>query len=263
MKFFYITNSLCTECGRCEETCPTSAIFRSGDGRRISYDKCTSCGNCMKSCDSAAVTIETLESVLQDMERVEVYKERIQRLENELSSTKDDLSSAMSMFRDTLLNLPLAALVCDRFENIVFANREMSEILDLDPVILSQAAENLSGESLESVVPEEVLRALRLSTPEISGLFNVFEIGGRKILLSASRFTGGGMVVFLRDVDNPGVVGEEIIRRLQETIDRKMSMVQQIGFLLGEEVSVFVNNLNSVIGIIESTSGGKDIKVSE
>lgn len=80
MKFFYINNRLCTDCGRCSDSCPTGAVYVAGEARYINYDKCTSCGSCIRVCSAGAVTVETVERMAREIENTELYKARIQRL---------------------------------------------------------------------------------------------------------------------------------------------------------------------------------------
>ena len=46
---------------------------------------------------------------------------------------------------------------------------------------------------------------------------------------------------------SPEVRKEEVIKRVGEAIDKNLSMVQQIGFLLGEGASETERMLNSII----------------
>ncbi len=42
---------VCSQCGKCMETCPEDAIFRREDGAYIVLkDKCTNCGECIAVC---------------------------------------------------------------------------------------------------------------------------------------------------------------------------------------------------------------------
>jgi hypothetical protein len=56
----------------------------------------------------------------------------------------------------------------------------------------------------------------------------------------------------LRDMYSPEVRKEEVIKRVSEAIDKNLSMVQQIGFLLGEGASETERMLNSIIEFYKS-----------
>jgi phenylpyruvate tautomerase PptA (4-oxalocrotonate tautomerase family) len=53
----------------------------------------------------------------------------------------------------------------------------------------------------------------------------------------------------VRDMSAPEVQKAEVIRRVSEVINKNLSMVQQIGFLLGEGAADIERMLNSVIQI--------------
>jgi len=74
--------------------------------------------------------------------------------------------------------------------------------------------------------------------PLEDGLLNVtvFPIKSRRV---------AGAIV--RDMFLPEVQQEEVINRMTEVIDENLSMVQQIGFLLGEGASKTEKMLNSII----------------
>lgn len=53
----YSINSECTNCGACEEECPTEAISEKGEVRFIDPDACTSCGACADACPANAIEV--------------------------------------------------------------------------------------------------------------------------------------------------------------------------------------------------------------
>lgn len=47
---------VCTQCGKCMEICPESAIYRRDDGAYIVLaDKCTNCGECIPACKPGVI----------------------------------------------------------------------------------------------------------------------------------------------------------------------------------------------------------------
>lgn len=252
MKFFYINNSQCTDCGRCNELCPTSAIYSAQAKRYINYDKCTSCGSCLKICNAGAITVETLENLTIEMERVKLYKSRIKNLEHELLQARAETREIEKRFSDVVMNSPIATFVADRNNSIIIANGALTELLSLDSIMLAQMPGNLYGESLSNIFSQQTVRLIRMSAVGDQTQCQVVRVGERSVAISVSMLDNEVMLGFVRDLSDKTAVSEEIVTRLKETIDRKMSMVQKIGFLLGEEVSVVVNNLNTVIKIIEA-----------
>jgi NAD-dependent dihydropyrimidine dehydrogenase PreA subunit len=51
-----INPDICTNCGECEDACPTSAISEQNDKRVINPDDCTDCGVCVSECPVDAIS---------------------------------------------------------------------------------------------------------------------------------------------------------------------------------------------------------------
>ena len=51
-----INSDVCTNCGECEDACPTSAISEQNGTRVISADDCTDCGVCVSECPVDAIS---------------------------------------------------------------------------------------------------------------------------------------------------------------------------------------------------------------
>ena len=254
MRFFYINNDRCADCGRCNAGCPSVAIYIDSDKRYINYDKCTSCGECLKSCRVEAISLETINKFVNSDHNNSLYIDRIQRLENELSTLKERLHIKNSTFTKVIETLPLAAFVVDSSSKIIIANTPMVDMLDLDPFRRSELADSCVGEYLESLFPVEIISFIKLSSTESDDSSYNTTINGKPVLLSVLTLDSGDLFGTIRDLSDHTVAAQEIITMLNETIDRKIAMVQNIGSLLGEEVSVVVNNLNAVIKIAESTN---------
>lgn len=257
MKFFYINNSQCTDCDRCSQLCPTLAIYMAQEKRYINYDKCTSCGMCIKSCNVGAITVETVERITVEMEQIEGYRDRIQRLESELSSLKERMRIIEQISTEVVVHLPVATFIADSRNRILIANPALVSLLDINPLNLAQMQQNLAGESIENVFPQEMVQLLRMSQSEEGSMSYVTQINSRRVSFAVWSMEGDLMLGVIRDLSAPGVVAQDVVAMLRETIDRKMAMVQNIGSLLGEEVSVVVNNLNRVINIVESSGDAK------
>lgn len=252
MKFFYINNRLCTDCGRCSDSCPTGAVYVAGEARYINYDKCTSCGSCIRVCSAGAVTVETVERMAREIENTELYKARIQRLENELTALKQHVRSLEEVLRRVIARLPVAAFVADKEERIVAANAALCELAAEALPGTGERRETLVGSSLKEVFPDEVVRLLKTAAGDGGEPGYAARIGKRELSFSYTSLGQGAWLGILRDLRDPVVLGEEVVQRLRGTIDRQLSVVQKIGFLLGEEVSAVVNDLSSVIRALEA-----------
>ncbi|MDR2535213.1 MAG: 4Fe-4S binding protein [Treponema sp.] len=45
----------CSNCGSCEDACPSEAISEKNGARWIDADKCVDCGSCEADCSSEAI----------------------------------------------------------------------------------------------------------------------------------------------------------------------------------------------------------------
>ena len=208
----------------------------------------------MKSCRVNAISLENINKFVTSMENNSLYRDRIQRLENELSTLKDRLYNQNRSFTKVIQTLPLATFVVDKSNKILIANLAMVDMLDLDPFRRSELADFCIGEYLDSLFPDEIVSFIKLSSTENEDSSYNTILNGKPVLLSVATLSGGVLFGTIRDLSDHTVASQEIVAMLKETIDRKIAMVQNIGSLLGEEVSVVVNNLNAVIKIAESAN---------
>ena len=260
MKFFYINNRLCTDCGRCTDACPTGAVYAAGEARYVNYDKCTSCGSCIRVCNAGAITVETVERMAREMEQVELYRTRIQRLENEVAALNQHLRSLEEMVRRVIRLLPVAAFVTDKEERVVAANTALYSLVSALSPNAGRETETWEGRSLKEIFPDEVVRLMKTVAADDGDSGYVTRIGGRELSVTYTALGQGAWLGILRDLRDPVVLGEEVVRRLRGTIDRQLSVVQKVGFLLGEEVSEAVNNLSSVIRALEAVQSPESDK---
>ncbi len=254
MKFLYINNDLCAGCDRCSGICPTGAIYVSGGKKYIDYDKCVSCGNCFRECLHHAISIEKIERITREIDRLDEHRMRIEHLERENRRLREESSALLSGFRTLIRKFPVAVALADGNGFVLCANPEFMELTGTGNgknTSDAGAYENLR-QSLPSDLYDLVMntarggedidgKLVRLGKHPVS--FSVYAVGKRDMA-----------VVLLRELRSASVKGDEVVRRVKGSIDRQMSMVQKIGFLLGEEVSEISKNLDSVIKIAEEDS---------
>jgi transcriptional regulator with PAS, ATPase and Fis domain len=171
--------------------------------------------------------------------------------ESEKNARKEQQSAreASETVSAMLQKLPSSMVIVDKNLKIVQANKSFIDLLGEDAKNIHEVIPGLEGADLKSLMPYN-----------ISNLFsyvikNHEEIVNRDIhydskLLNVSVFTIrknkiAGAVI--RDLYVPEVRREEVIKKVSEVIDKNLSMVQQIGFLLGEGASETERMLNSII----------------
>lgn len=253
MKFFYINNENCTCCELCINSCPTAAIYINENKRVINYDLCRSCGNCYRDCNSRAITIENLDKVTSQMEIIEQYRERIIHLEKENRSLKRGYDKAMLSASAVMDRIPIAMFICDKNNQIIFINPRLIEIFNIPMYKQERVKEGITPSEL---LPEQICNAFRTVNANEDKTNEIIRCENAAFSLSVFRLRDQDVTLCtIRNLNSKTELREVISEQLRQTIDRKMAMVQKIGFLLGEEVSEVVGNLNSIIDIIDGADG--------
>lgn len=257
MKFFYINNSLCTECDRCLGVCPTGAVYTDGEKRYINHDKCISCGNCMKACNDDAVEFGTVGQMVEKMERAEEYLVRLSRMERELAAVRERLTVVEASSDIMLENIPVPAFVGDRGGRIISANQRFVDISGIDDLRLSEMAPNLAGENIGNIIKKDPIILQKLFTLDNEQTTHLGEINGLKVSVKIVPLAGDTIFCMLHDLRDKNIAADQVVGLLRDSIDRKMDMVQKIGSLLGEATTTEINDINAAIKIIE-TAGQRD-----
>jgi hypothetical protein len=134
---------------------------------------------------------------------------------------------------------------------VVKANNTFCSILGEEVEEINEVIPGSQGADLRKIFTEDICNLFSFVLTESE------PVDGRDVshgseLLNLSIFPirenqiAGAIV---RDMRAPEVQKAEVIKRVSEVIDKNLSMVQQIGFLLGEGASDIEKMLNSVIKI--------------
>ncbi len=150
--------------------------------------------------------------------------------------------------------MPSGVVIVDSKLKIVECNQNFARIMGEEIEMLYDVKPGLEGAHLQRVLPFYKLFENVLETEnDIVGkeinynnsvlLFSIFTI-------EKNRFVGG----IFRDITEPWVQKEQIIKKAKDVIKKNLSTVQKIAFLLGENASETEVILNS---IVESFSTNK------
>ncbi len=189
---------------------------------------------------------------------IETLRDSRARQNTELSTLNDEMKNRQAEFeltntkletsRAIMNQIPSGVVIVDDKLKITSSNRSFIELLGDDAREIDEIIPGLRGADLKTLVPVQFYKVFQnvLATGEnilsrdvkINEAFlnlSVFSIQDRKVV--------GGIV---RDMFSPEVRNEQIIHRVGEVIDQNLTMVQQIGFLLGEGASKTEAMLNSI-----------------
>jgi iron only hydrogenase large subunit-like protein len=176
----------------------------------------------------------------------------VANLKNELNEIKTDyelVNDKLETSRAIMNQIPSGVVIVDEDLKIISSNRSFIDVLGNEAKDIDEVIPGLRGADLKTLVPVHFYKTFQnvLDTSE-NILSRDVKIGDA--LLNISVFSikpnkvAGGII---RDMFSPEVRNEQIIQRVTEVIDENLTMVQQIGFLLGEGASKTEAMLNSII----------------
>jgi iron only hydrogenase large subunit-like protein len=169
--------------------------------------------------------------------------------EEEVRSEHDTAQQAADLTDAMLEKLRAGIVFVDYKMKIVKANNTFCSILGEDAEEINEVIPGLKGADLNKIFPEDICNLFSYVLTE-SEQIDGRDVRQGNVLLNLSIFPirenqiAGAIV---RDMSAPEVQKAEVIKRVSEVIDKNLSMVQQIGFLLGEGASDIEKMLNSVI----------------
>jgi transcriptional regulator with PAS, ATPase and Fis domain len=169
--------------------------------------------------------------------------ELIARKEKESARESNEIISAM------LQKLPSGVVILDERLKILQANQSFIDMIGEDAREISSVIPGLSGADLKTLLPYNIYN---LFTYVLSNNENIQnrDLNFNNLLLNLSVFVirkGKIVGAVFRDMYSPEVRKEEVMKRVSDVIDKNLSMVQQIGFLLGEGASETEKMLHSII----------------
>ncbi len=169
--------------------------------------------------------------------------EMIARKEKEAAKEASEITTAM------LHKLPSAIVILDEKLKILQANETFIEMLGDEAREINEIIPGLVGADLKTLLPYNFYNLFSYVLINNESVQNRdINFGDKLLNLSAFVIRKGKIVgAVVRDMGAPEVRKEEVIKRVTEAIDKNLSLVQQIAFLLGEGASETERMLHSII----------------
>lgn len=149
--------------------------------------------------------------------------------------------------------LPTPAVALDANLKLLYANSTFVELLDYESRMAVDLAPNMQGAELCNIVSTPVYELIegthRSGEDSLRSQMNLADGDYSISVFSIRRSELTIALVF--NMNNPVVRTTEVVSRLTATIDRNMRMIQNIAFLLGEEVSENAKELGAVIKTLQ------------
>lgn len=180
---------------------------------------------------------------------------RIEQLEAENRRLRERERDSTQTLQTLVRKLPAASAAVGPGMKILLANTSFIRLGGYRAAQLAENAPALAGISLYDLLPQKVCTVAEAA--HTSGEDTEREditLEGMPYTLSVFSIRRGELtIVLLRRLADPDVRVEELTARLQQTADRNIRMIQQIAFLLGEEVSESAKTIGSVIRALQAT----------
>ncbi|RPI43505.1 MAG: histidine kinase [Bacteroidetes bacterium] len=192
-------------------------------------------------------------------EKLAQTQEALKKSEKMARREKELAREAGEIVRRMLHKLPSMVVICDRDLKILQTNNSFIELLGEEAREISEVVPGLAGADLKTLLPYNFYNLFTYVLTHNESLTNR-DINFNDRILNVSVFVIekdriAGAVI--RDMSAPEVQKEEVVKRLTEVIDRNLSLVQQIGFILGEGASESERMLNSIIESYQSRRPGE------
>lgn len=179
--------------------------------------------------------------------------EHLARKDKEMAKEASEITTAM------LQKLPSGVVILDERLKIIQANQSFIDLLGDDAKEISEIIPGLVGADLKTLLPFGIYNLFTFVLSNNESIQNR-DVMFNENLLNISVFVirkGKILGAVFRDMYSPEVRKEEVIKRVTDAIDKNLSLVQQIGFLLGEGASETERMLNSIIEFYKDSSGKK------
>ncbi len=192
-------------------------------------------------------------------EKLAQAQDLLRKSERLAQKEKEAAREASEIVRRMLHKLPSMVVICDMNLKIIQTNDSFIAMLGEDAREINEVVPGLAGADLKTLLPYSFYNLFTYVLAQNESITNR-DINHEGKLLNVSVFViekDRIVGAVIRDMSAPEVQKEEVVKRLNEVIDKNLGLAQQIGFILGEGTSEAERMLNS---IIESYKPGKDQK---
>lgn len=194
-------------------------------------------------------TMDHIQSLKISNEKLAQAQVALRESEQIAQREKETAREASEITRAMLQKLPSAVVILDETLKIIQANESLIALLGEEAREINEVVPGLTGADLKTLLPYNIHNLFTYV------LANNENITDRDITLNDKQFSISVFVIrkqkilgaVIRDLSAPEVQKEEIVKRLTDVVDKNLSLVQQIGFILGEGASETERMLNSII----------------
>ncbi len=182
-------------------------------------------------------------------EKLAQAQEALKKSERLARKEKESAREAMEILRRMLHKLPSMVVICDEKLKILQTNDSFIDLLGEEAREINDVVPGLLGADLKTLLPYNFYNLFSYVLSHNESITNRDIQHDGKVLnvsvfvIEKSKIVGA----VIRDMSAPEVQREEVVKRLTEVIDKNLSLVQQIGFIMGEGAAETERMLNSII----------------
>ncbi|HAN18724.1 MAG: histidine kinase [Bacteroidetes bacterium GWC2_33_15] len=197
---------------------------------------------------------EYIKSLRSTNEKLAQTQKALQDSEQVARKEKEAAQEASDIINNMLHKLNAGIVIIDKNLKIIQSNTSFIDILGEEAKAINEVIPQLVGADLKTLVPFNIYNLFNnvFSTNE-NILNRDIYIDERFLNLSIFVIRKDKIVgAVIRDMYSPEVRKEEVIKRVNDVIDKNLEMVQKIGFLLGEGASETEQMLNSIVELYKT-----------
>ncbi len=191
-------------------------------------------------------------------EKLAQTQDALKKSERLAQKEKEAAREASEIVRRMLHKLPSMVVICDQNLKILQTNNSFIEMLGEEAQEINEVVPGLAGADIKTLLPYNFYNLFTYVLSHNESITNRdLQHEGKILNVSVFVIEKDKIVgAVIRDMSAPEVQKEEVVKRLNEAIDKNLSLVQQIGFIMGEGAAETERMLNS---IIESYELKKDL----
>jgi len=182
-------------------------------------------------------------------EKLAQTQEALKTSERQAQKEKEAAREASEIVRRMLHKLPSMVVICDQNLKIIQTNNSFIDLLGEEAQEINEVVPGLAGADLKTLLPYNFYNLFTYVLSHNESITNRdLHYEGKVLNVSIFVIEKNKIVgAVIRDMSAPEVQKEEVVKRLTEAIDKNLSLVQQIGFIMGEGASETERMLNSII----------------
>ena len=182
-------------------------------------------------------------------EKLAQTQDKLKKSERLAQKEKEAAREASEIVRRMLHKLPSMVVICDQNLKILQTNNSFIEMLGEEAQEINEVVPGLAGADLKTLLPYNFYNLFTYVLSHNESITNRdLQHEGKMLNVSVFVIEKDKIVgAVIRDMSAPEVQKEEVVKRLTEAIDKNLSLVQQIGFIMGEGAAETERMLNSII----------------